>query len=330
MRRLLGWACALITLCAAAEIQAAPLRVMGFGGSSNWPLFVAQERGLFQREGLEVQLMNAPDSATQLASLMDGRIDVAMTSVDNVIAYREGQVDPMPGGDRDLVALFGVNHGGRSSLMVRSDVPGIAQLKGSKLAVDAVSTGYAFVLEEMLHRGGLERGDYELVSVGGSRDRFAALRDGRVAGALLNAPVDAAAEKAGFKRLGTTAEVVKRYQGSVGAVRRAWAREHEKEVAAFIRAYVAAMDWLYDPANAKDAQAILLKVQTRLKPEDAQRSYDELLHPEHGSLSRRAAMDLEGLRTVVRLREKFATPSRKLGDPSRYYEPRYYEAALKP
>lgn len=310
------------------QLLAAPLRVMGFGGSSNWPLFVAQDKGLFEREGLEVRLLTAPDSATQLSSLMDGRIDIAMTAFDNLVAFREGQVQPVPAGDPDLIAFLGVNHGGRSSLVARAGVAGVAQLKGAKLGVDAISTGYAFVLEEMLRRAGLKRGDYELVSVGGSRQRWEALRDGKVAAALLNAPVDATAEAAGFKRLASSAEVIERYQGSVGAARRAWARDNEKALVGFVRAYVGAVDWLYDPANAEEAKAILLKRQERLRPEDAQRSYDELLGPAHGSLLRRASFDLEGARTVLRLRSAFAVPPRNLDDPRRYYEPRYYEMAV--
>lgn len=331
MRRLAAVALAVLAIALAASpwARAAPLRVSGFGGSSNWPLFAAQDKGFFGREGIEVELVTAPDSATQIASLMDGRVEIAMTSIDNLIAHREGQVDPMPGGDRELFAFLGVNHGGRSALIARPDITRIADLKGAKLGVDALSTGYAFVLEEMLRQGGLKRGDYELVSVGGSRSRWQALRDGRVAAALLNAPVDATAEAAGFRRLAGSAEVVRRYQGSVGATRRSWARDHEKELVAFTRAYVKAMDWLYDPANAKEAQAILLRYQERLRPADAQRSYEELLHPAHGSLSRRAAIDLEGVKTVLRLRSDFATPPRKLDDPTRYYDPRYYEQALK-
>src|SRR5256885_5742271 len=101
---------AIVALAAApAHVQsAAPLRVMGFSGSSNWPIFVAQEKGLFARHGVEVRLSPAPNSATQLASLIDGRIDIAMTAFDNVVAYDDGGV----------FAFLGVNNGGRFNLMV--------------------------------------------------------------------------------------------------------------------------------------------------------------------------------------------------------------------
>src|SRR2546429_3521192 len=223
---------------ASAHVQsAAPLRVMGFSGSSNWPIFVAQEKGLFARHGVEAGLMAAPSSATQLSSLIEGRIEIAMTAMDNVVAYEEG----------DVFAFLGVTNGGRLNLMVAPTVKSYADLKDRTLAVDAPSTGYTLVLMGMLLRGGLAASDYALVGVGGSRERLAALRSGRAAGALLNAPQDAAAEAAGFARLANSAEIIGRYQRSAGAARPHRGAAEAHAPVRFIRAYVAAVEWLYDP-----------------------------------------------------------------------------------
>lgn len=307
---------------AAAHSTAQPpanLRVMGFAGSSNWPVFVAQQKSLFAREGIEVSLFAAPSSSAQLAGLVEGRIEIALTAMDNVVAHEHG----------DVFAFLGVNNGGRFHLMVAPAVKAYSDLKGRRLAVDAVATGYALVLMDMLRRGGLAEGDYELVSVGGSRERLAALRSGTAAGALLNPPQDAAAEAAGFARLASSAETIGRYQGSVGAARRAWAAAHSDALVRYIRAQVAAVDWLYEPANRAEAIDILQRQLAGLSPESAARSYEELLHPAHGSLSRRAAIDPEGVRTVLRLRAEHARPVRPLGDIGRYYDLTYYEKALR-
>src|SRR5437667_11582210 len=105
---------------AATQVQsAAPLRGMGFSGSSNCPIFVAQEKGLFARHGVAAGLMAAPSSATQLARLIEGRIEIAMTAMDNVVAYEEG----------DVFAFLGVTNGGRLNLMVAPTVKSYADLK---------------------------------------------------------------------------------------------------------------------------------------------------------------------------------------------------------
>ena len=316
------WLAAALPAAAATEVK-----VMGFGGSSNWPLFVAQEKGFFDKNGLDVKLLRAPDSTTQLLSLVDGKIDIAMTAIDNIVAYQEGQGDVPVKGTPDLFAFLGVNNGGRFNLIVAPEIKRYADLKGKDLAVDAVTSGYALVLQEMLRQGGLKPGDYKLVSVGGSRQRWEAVRDKKVAGSLLNAPYDATAEAAGFKRLANSGDHIKRYQGSVGATRRAWAAANENTLVGYVRAYIAASDWLYDPANKGEAKAILIKRQERMTPEEAERSYNELLGAS-GTFSRKAAMDIEGVRTVLKLRSEFAQPKKKLTDPNRYYDPKYYDKAL--
>jgi ABC-type nitrate/sulfonate/bicarbonate transport system substrate-binding protein len=313
-------ACALLAslfaICVApAAAQTPELRVMGFAGASNWPVFVALDKGFFPREGVRVTLSPAPSSAAQMASLIEGRIEIAMTAMDNVVAHAEG----------DVFAFLGAASGGRFNLMVAPAVKRFTDLKGRTLAVDALANGYAFVLMDMLRREGLGAGDYELVSVGGSRERLAALRNGKAAGALLNAPQDAAAGAEGFVRL-AGAEAIGRYQGSVGAARRAWAAANAAALIGYIRGYIAASDWLYEPANRGEALAILQR-SANTSADNAGRSYDELL--KEGILSRKAAIDLEGIGTVLRLRREYARPAKPLGDVSRYYDPVYYEKALR-
>ena len=236
----------------ATAAAATPLRVMGFGGSSNWPIFVAQENGLFARHGVEVELSTARDSTTQLADLAEGRID-AMTAFDNVVAWDERHDRA-----RAIVAFLGVNNGGRSSLVAAPRIAGIPDLRGGLLGVDALSSGYALVLQELLHREGLDPGTYLLVSVGGSRQRWEALRAGRVDATLLNAPYDAVAEGAGFRKLASSS-VLGSYQGSVGAARTSWAEANADTIVRFVRAYAAAVDWLHDTAHKDAAIAILMK-----------------------------------------------------------------------
>ena len=299
------------------------VRVTSFSGSSDWPLFVGKAQGFFDRAGLEIDLSTTRSSAAQLRSLLAGDIDIALTAMDNVIAFDAR--DDAAG----LVAVMGVNRGGRARLIARRDVHTPAELRGRVLAVDAVDTGYAFVLMEILRRGGVAPGDYTLLAAGGSPDRLAALQDGRAAAALLNAPVDAQAEAQGFTVLASASDVLARYQGSVGAVRREWAREHRDVVIAFIRAYVGAVDWLADPSHRDAAIAILLDRMPSLTTQQAARSYAELLDPASGTLSPRAAIDIQGVRAVLDLRARYGAGVHAVEpDPYRYYDPSYYQRAI--
>ena len=71
-----------LAICGAVSAQQAAqqtLKVIVFPGGFNWPIWVAQERGLFAANGLAVKLTPTPNSVFQLTGLIDGKFDIAMT-----------------------------------------------------------------------------------------------------------------------------------------------------------------------------------------------------------------------------------------------------------
>jgi ABC-type nitrate/sulfonate/bicarbonate transport system substrate-binding protein len=70
-----------------AQQRLEPVSVIVFPGGFNWPIWVAQDKGTFASGGIEVTLTNTPNSVFQLTNLIDGKFDIAMTAIDNVIAY---------------------------------------------------------------------------------------------------------------------------------------------------------------------------------------------------------------------------------------------------
>lgn len=309
---------------AAAQVPR-PIEVIVFPGGFNWPIWVAHEKGLFARHRLEVKVTPTPNSAFQLTGLIEGRFDIAMTALDNIIAYIEGQGAAAVAQAPDLIAFMGGDNG-FLRLVTVPEVKTYADLKGRKLSVDALTTGYAFVVRKLLEKGGLQPHDYELVSAGGVQQRFEALLEKKHAGTLLISPFEVAAEARGFNKLADAADILGHYQGVVGATRRAWAREHETELIGFIRAYRSALEWLYDPANKAEAVAILRKNLPSMPEALAQKSYEILLHPT-GGFTRDVSLDVAGIRTVLALRREYAEPRKELDDAGKYYDLSYYERA---
>src|SRR6185312_12968131 len=100
-------------------------------------------------------------------------------------------------------------------LIVQPDIQSLADIKGKTVAVDAVNTAYAFQLYEMLRQKGLNKGDYEVKSVGGTGQRLDAMtKDKTFAAAMMNPPFSTRAEKAGLKAIDTTAAALGAYQGT--------------------------------------------------------------------------------------------------------------------
>jgi ABC-type nitrate/sulfonate/bicarbonate transport system substrate-binding protein len=316
-----------IALALHAQAQtAAPvaLRVIAFDGGWNLPIWAAQRQGFFDAEGLSVQLAYTPTSAFLVNALVEGRVDLAFAVFDNVVAYREGQGEAKVPDNPDLFAFMG-GDGGFLAIVASPSVKRFGDLKGKTMSVDAMTTGFAFVVRELVASNGLAETDVNFVRAGGTANRYRELVAGKHDATLLRTPFELLAQNRGFNLL-ASADALGAYQGTVGVARASWAREHEAALVGFIRAYRAATDWLYDRANREIVEALLVANIRDMSPALAKQSYDLLLG-DKGGLARDLAPDLAGMRTVLRLRSKFGLPQKALTDPMKYVDLSYYEKA---
>ena len=183
-----------------------------------------------------------------------------------------------------------------------------------------MTTGYAFVLYEILRRNGLERNkDYELVSAGGMVQRWNGLREGRHHATLLSAPYNLIAANAGFSQLVRATDVIGPYQGNVAATRRSWAAGNVDKIAGYIRGFRQSVAWLYELTNRTESIDILRKHLPQMPPEISAASYDELLHPMHGFF-KTCKLDHTGLQCVLEFRNRYAPSAKRLDAADRYYE----------
>jgi ABC-type nitrate/sulfonate/bicarbonate transport system substrate-binding protein len=301
------------------------LHAISFDGGWNLPLWAAQRNGDFAGQGIVVQLSYTPSSAALVSSLFDGRNDIALALFDNLVAYDEGQGEAKIEGTPDLVT-FMAGDGGFLSVVAAPDVRAITDLRGRTLSVDAMTTGAAFVLRELVARGGVAEGDVRYERAGGTANRYQDLLAGKHAATLLRTPFEVLAQSRGFNVL-ASAESLGPYAGTVGYVRRGWAQAHAPVVVGFLKAYKAGMDFVADPANRAVAEALLVAHIRDMTPELAHRSYDLLLDPRKG-LARDLKPDARGMATVLALRGKYAVPQKALGEPARYVDWTWYDAAF--
>ncbi|MFT4193520.1 ABC transporter substrate-binding protein [Ottowia sp.] len=327
---------ALLAGCASAPLstptpvatEAKRLRVIVFPGGFNWPLWVAESKGLFARQNLVVSVTPTPNSTFQLKGLIQGDFDLAMTAMDNVIAYREGQGEAGVDGP-DLVAVMGSDTGFLRLVSV-PEVRTYADLRGKTLSVDALTTGYAFVLREMLERNGLMLGrDYQTERAGGVMQRFGALMERKHAATMLVSPFEVAAQAKGFHVLGNASEALGSYQGVVAAVRQGWASSNAPAVEGYIRAFAEAVDWLYEPANKDEAVRIFLaNMPAGTGTEAAETAYRIMLAP-NGGFQKQGKLDLKGVETVARLRSKFNQRNVAPRPAGTYYDSRFHDAVMR-
>jgi ABC-type nitrate/sulfonate/bicarbonate transport system substrate-binding protein len=300
------------------------LRMISFSGATNLPGWVAEEKGFFAKEGLKVSLAVTQGSVEQVKDTLAGKYEIMSTAFDNIVAYAEDQGDyklPQPS---DFVAIAGV-HSGLNRLVVRPEIKTYADIKGKAVAVDAVRSGYATVLYQILENNGLVfEKDYTPLPVGGTSQRLNALKGNKAVAAILSSPADMEAQKEGFTFLADASEAVGSYQGSAYVVRRGWAKDHDKEVLAFIRAIAAATDYVFE--NKSGAIEVMKKRIKGASDEELAKLYDRIIGP--GGLNPRAALNMNGVQTVLKIRSQYGEPKREMGPPSKYVDLSFYERAL--
>ena len=302
------------------------VNMITFGGGYSLPAWVAQGQGFFAKHGIEVNITHTPNSVFLMKNLIEGKFDLTVTAMDNLVAYQEGQGEAEYEGKCDLVAFMGVDDSFQS-LMASPDIKSVADLRGKKIAVDALTTGYAFILREMIARAGMTDADVTYERTGGGPMRLRAMLDGNYAAGLLATPLDKIAADQGFTRLGTARELLGRYQGRTGFAQRAWIKNNQAAVIGFMRGYRDAMDWLYDRNNRAAAADLLMANDASVTPDLARLSLDILLDVK-GGFWRDLALDLEGIRTVLALRTRFGVPQKTLTDPLPYVDLTLHEKAF--
>lgn len=319
------WLCASVALAQPASTPPKPLRVISFDGGWNLPVWAGVRQGFFEANGVAVQISYTPNSGFLVTALMDGRFDIALALIDNLVAYQEGQGEAKIADHPDMVAFMG-GDAGFFSVVAQPQIKSFADLKGKTLSVDAMTTGAAFALRELVARNGLGEGDVKYERGGGTANRYRELLSGKYDATMLRTPFEVLARNKGYNVL-ATAESLGAYQGTAGYVRRSFAQANEASVVGFLKGYRQAVDWLYDRANREIVEALLVANIRDMTPALAKQSYDLLL-ADKGGLFRDLRPDANGIATVLALRSKYATPTKALGDPAKYVDMSYYEKAF--
>lgn len=128
------------------------------------------------------------NSGQLVKDLLGGKYYIAVAGIDNVIAYQEGQGAVLVT-NPDMFAFYRVDNG-LLSLVSRPEIKSVEELKGKKLSLDALTTGYAFVIRNYLEQNGLTDKDVTYFCMGSTNDRFNAMLAGTTNAPLLCTPLN--------------------------------------------------------------------------------------------------------------------------------------------
>ena len=229
--------------------------------SMTWfPVKVAVEKGFFHSEGLDPQLIQMNGNVATVA-LANGHIDFSL----NISPVLNGAMQGL--GTKLLAAL---NSRPLFALVVRPEITSTFELKGKVFAVASFGNTQAILTEKHLQHLGLKKGDYQLLALGATPARIAALDRNIAQGSLMPLPTNVQLENKGYRLLGNTAEIVVNPIAGLG-VHEERIKKDPDLIKRALRATLRSLQLLQ--TNPKDTVKILMNW-TRATEKDALRSLE--------------------------------------------------------
>ena len=280
------------------------------------PLWIASKMGFFEREGLDVPIITMRGSPLTIQALTADSIYVANATVDTLIAaYEKGA---------DITMIGGLINGLGLSMIGGKPYKTYADLRGTTIGTQTLTSGTGFALRLVLKAHGLEYPrDYKLLNIGGASDRYQALTSGQISSAPVGVPLDLVAKQQGFNIIGYFADDQPNFQFNVYIVKRFWAEKNRTLVVRFMKTMIATMRWMMD--NRETACAYLSKEMT-ISIEHCRYAAD--YNWKNRIWDRNADLNVEGVRTVIKITAEQGILKEPLPQPSRYIDTSYLKQAL--
>jgi len=287
-------------------------KTFGYG-----PLWVASQKGFFERQGLDVELVVIRASDVGIQALAGGSLEIAGSASDAPIAAIEKGLD--------LVIVGGIINGLSQSIMAAKKFKTYADLRGATFGAISLTSGVTFALRQVLKAKGLEYPrDYKLLVIGGTPQTYAALLSGQIDAAALSLPVNYAAEEHGFNEIGRFIDVIPNYQLAALSTKRSWADKNRPVLVRVMKAMAETMHWLY---RNKEAGADLLAKEMKLKPEHALRGWD--FYTSTRTWDPNGDINLDGLQIVTQIYWEQTQSKGPVPKPAKYVDQGYLREALK-
>ena len=250
------------------------------------PQYVAQGKGFFKAEGLEVELiqMNPRLGAT---AVVGGDVTFATPFVSTLRGAAQG----LP-----LKLVFVHVKKGPYFLMVRNEIKDVQQLKGKKIGVATIKGADQLIAEEMLQAKGFNPAFLQPVGIGDAPVRMQALISGAVDAICVSPPHDLLLKRMGYPALAGPPEIGLPVAGMFASDR--LIKENPQLIKRTLKALVRSHQFILE--NRQDTIPMMLKWLPQ--PQDiAEHSYDVELKnlPRDGILT-----DAEVETLIIRLAEK--------------------------
>ncbi|MBI4527720.1 MAG: ABC transporter substrate-binding protein [Deltaproteobacteria bacterium] len=230
---------------------------------SYMPFYVAQEKGILQKAGLEAEYIQMR-TGIQPQALINGNINF----FPSVSTGLSAAVSGLP-----LVVVLNLYNGTPWILVAAKDLSKPQDFIGKKIAISGLKTSAHFFAQAGLKKMGLGEKEISYVVTGGTASSFAALASNQVAGAVLTPPFDDKAVSLGFKKylfLGDLVDIP--YVGMITS--QAEIKGHRERVQKTIAAVMDGVSWL---RSHREDSVKMIAEKFKVTPVEAERTYETMI-----------------------------------------------------
>jgi NitT/TauT family transport system substrate-binding protein len=197
---------------------------------------VAQEEGLFRKNGLEVELVHIASTSRAIQTMLAG--ELAYTYMDG----RNSVQAALKGAD--VVILAGVANRLVFSFMARPEIKSFNDLKGKKIGITRLGSSTHSVTLWVMNKVGLKPEEYQMLQLVDVPNIFTAIVAGQIEAGALSPPTNFRARKAGLTELMDLTKEGPEYVSVAIGSTRSFVKANEEMTRRFIRGYSEGVSFL--------------------------------------------------------------------------------------
>ena len=268
MRRTFSLFFMLLALCMSSPQTSAAqdkMRIAWAGSTpSNTPIWVADQKGFFKKNGLNAEVIAISASTIVIQALLTGEVDFIIAPSATLVTSR------LAGADTVMVStnlpLF-IDH-----IVSVADVTSVEQLRSKTGGVNRLGTTSDMTLRLALRRFGIDpEKDTKIIATGENPQRLAALARNITQFTLLGEPLVREAEKMGFRDLIDIGALKIPYHVNAVVTREKTVKERRPFVSKVVRAFTEALHFI--KTNKEETKALIGKNLKSNDPEGLERAY---------------------------------------------------------
>ena len=228
-------------------------------------MFMAQQEGLFKKNGLDVELLHIASSSRGIQAILAGEIG---------FSYMDGQNQAQANLKGANIALvLGATNKQVFSLMAKPEFKRVTDLRGKKIGITRVGSSTHTSALFALNASGLKQNDYQILPLLEVPNILTALLTGQIDAGVVSPPTNSRARKAGFNELMNLAKDGPEYVSVGVGASRAYIKANEDTVRRVVRSYAEGVQIF---RNNKAAALRMIQKYLRVKePEIAEDTYNQ-------------------------------------------------------